>query len=156
MKKCTKCKKNKEANLDNFPPKGKYLGSWCRICLKDYHSELYKRDPERKKALLARNEKAEEDLKKKVMDYLKDHPCVKCGESNPIVLDFDHLRDKEFEIARAVMDVYSWKTVSKEIEKCQVLCANCHRIKTAEQLNTWKFKYLGSPSPTGRGVTSRT
>jgi len=56
--------------------------------------------------------------------------CVDCGELDPIVLHFDHVRGiKEFSIADMV--TYSMKRVWKEIEKCDVRCANCHTRKTA-------------------------
>lgn len=56
--------------------------------------------------------------------------CADCGENNHIVLDFDHLRDKKYNISRMVHDGFSVKAIKKEIEKCEVVCANCHRIRT--------------------------
>ena len=69
-----------------------------------------------------------------VLEYLLEHPCVDCGESNPIVLEFDHVRGKKY---KAVSELMSWdyslKTLKDEIAKCDVRCANCHRIKTAQE-----------------------
>ena len=65
------------------------------------------------------------------------HPCVDCGQSDVIVLDFDH-RDPSTkmggptELARKNSN---WKKIKEEIEKCDVRCANCHRRKTAKQFN---------------------
>ena len=42
----------------------------------------------------------------------------------------DHLRDKKYNVSRMVHDGFSCKAIKKEIEKCQVVCANCHRIRT--------------------------
>ena len=75
----------------------------------------------------------------KIFNYFKDHPCVICGESDPIILDFDHLNNKHKNISD--MKYQSWKTIEKEIAKCQVLCSNCHRRKTAKQFNY--YKYMG-------------
>ncbi|MEQ1844121.1 MAG: hypothetical protein ABL983_00920 [Nitrospira sp.] len=62
-------------------------------------------------------------------DYLLVHPCIDCGENNPVVLEFDHVRDiKKFAIAYAPS--YTLQTVEMEIAKCDVRCANCHRKKT--------------------------
>lgn len=77
----------------------------------------------------------------KLMKYLKSHPCVNCGEENPTVLEFDHIRDKKCKISR-LMERAAWKTVLKEIKKCQVLCSNCHQIKTAKQFNWSMLKYM--------------
>ena len=58
--------------------------------------------------------------------------CIECGyKENPVALDFDHINpaDKEFTIGTSYTSV-SLKRLYKEIDKCQVLCANCHRIRT--------------------------
>ncbi|GAA1744780.1 hypothetical protein [Microbacterium paludicola] len=70
----------------------------------------------------------------RLIDYLESHPCVDCGETDPIVLDFDHLPgvDKKFTISRAVgASTRSWRAIALEIAKCEVVCANCHRRRTA-------------------------
>ena|SRR2546423_14788923 len=61
--------------------------------------------------------------------------CVRCGFSDPRALDFHH-RDasgKEFSLARAWQRSYSRQRILAEIAKCEVLCANCHRIMHAEE-----------------------
>lgn len=70
----------------------------------------------------------------RVMAYLDEHPCTDCGESDPVVLDFDHLPGhvKRFTISRAVgASTRSWTSILAEIAKCEVVCANCHRRRTA-------------------------
>ncbi|HVT76395.1 MAG TPA: hypothetical protein VHD87_05145 [Acidimicrobiales bacterium] len=64
--------------------------------------------------------------------YLEAHPCVDCGETDPLVLEFDHQRDKEFDIGRELL-WRPWSKVLAEISKCEVRCANCHRRRTAER-----------------------
>jgi hypothetical protein len=65
-------------------------------------------------------------------DYLMTHPCVDCGEGDPVVLDFDHIdpATKTGEISWFIrrQDLAGLAT---EIEKCEVRCANDHRRKTA-------------------------
>lgn len=66
--------------------------------------------------------------------YLDEHPCVDCGESDPIVLDFDHIRGtKTASVSYLLGSSMSWDRVQKEIDKCVVRCANCHRKKTAKE-----------------------
>jgi hypothetical protein len=71
----------------------------------------------------------------KVFMYLLEHPCVDCGEPDPLVLDFDH-RDpskKHRGVAQMMSGTTSWAKIQEEIQKCDVRCANCHRRRTAEQ-----------------------
>jgi len=66
--------------------------------------------------------------------HLKANPCVDCGETNIIVLEFDHIGDdKQFNISDAVRHGYGMAKIEAEIAKCEVRCANCHRKKTYER-----------------------
>jgi hypothetical protein len=65
-----------------------------------------------------------------LLDYFAVHPCGDCGESDPVVLDFDHRGDKAFEIGES-LTYRSWEVILAEIAKCDVVCANCHRRRTA-------------------------
>ena len=70
--------------------------------------------------------------------HLEGHPCVDCGERDIVVLEFDHvLQPKLGEISVMVYKRVSLTRFKREIEKCVVRCANCHRRRTAVQLN-WK------------------
>lgn len=76
---------------------------------------------------------------------LNESECMDCGISNPIVLDFDHRpgTNKQFTISKAVAgSTRSWKAIQQEIEKCDIVCANCHRIRTATRGNYQRFKRL--------------
>jgi hypothetical protein len=64
-----------------------------------------------------------------VWNYLRTHPCVDCGEGNPIVLEFDHVRGKKrFNISQGKQKC--WEDLLAEVEKCDIRCANCHKLKT--------------------------
>ncbi len=67
----------------------------------------------------------------RVRAYLLEHPCVDCGETEPLLLDFDHERDKVEDVATMVVMGLPWREIETEIAKCNVRCANCHRRKTA-------------------------
>ncbi len=83
--------------------------------------------------------KRQNDRRQFVVDYLKSHPCVDCGESHLAVLDFDHLTDKKSSISRLVRMNISFEAILVEISKCEVRCANCHRKRTAKQFN-WIYR----------------
>jgi hypothetical protein len=71
-----------------------------------------------------------QQFKKKLIEIKQLSGCVDCGITNHIVLDFDHLRDKKYNISRMIHDGFSWAAIKKEIAKCEVVCANCHRVRT--------------------------
>lgn len=57
----------------------------------------------------------------------KGGKCVKCGHSNPFSLGFHHKRDKNYSISFLCSRSARWEQIEREIEKCELLCANCHR-----------------------------
>lgn len=71
-----------------------------------------------------------QEYKRKLAELKEKTGCKDCGVKNHIILDFDHLRDKKYNISRMVHDGFSWRAILKEIDKCEVVCANCHRIRT--------------------------
>jgi len=75
-----------------------------------------------------------QELKKRLSEIKEASGCVDCGVNNPILLDFDHLKDKKYNISRMIHDGFSWAAIKKEIAKCEVVCANCHRIRTHNRL----------------------
>jgi hypothetical protein len=70
-----------------------------------------------------------------LMTYFATHPCHDCGETDPLVLEFDHLRDKRFNIGSA-LPYRNWESILAEIEKCEVVCANCHRRRTGRRMGS--------------------
>ena len=73
-----------------------------------------------------------------MVDYLRDHPCVDCGEDDIVVLEFDHLRDKVSAIATMISSREPWWRIEAEIAKCEVCCANCHRRRTARRAGSYR------------------
>lgn len=103
------------------------------VARKDYTRWHYQQNKEKYKARArAHNIATRKNVRNALLDYLLRHPCVDCGESDPVVLEFDH-RDsttKDFNVGDAMRMVYSLARVMREVEKCDVRCANCHRRKT--------------------------
>jgi hypothetical protein len=72
-----------------------------------------------------------------ILEYLQGHCCVDCGESDPIVLEFDHRPNetKRFSIGDWRQSRYGFEAIKCEIAKCDVRCANCHRRVTYARSN---------------------
>ncbi len=106
----------------------------CKLCAAIAHKKHYtasgvRRNNIRTSALLRRRE-----LKAFLDAYRATHPCVDCGEADPIVLEFDHVRgSKREEVTRMINRGLALSTIQAEIEKCDVRCANCHRRKTTRE-----------------------
>lgn len=113
----------------------------CKACNKESQQKWY----ENNKKLQCEKVSINRDKNKKlnrdfVFDYLKNNPCKMCGESDILVLEFDHLDNKKNNISEMISGGHSLDSLKKEIEKCQVLCANCHRRKTAIEQNHYRYK----------------
>lgn len=67
-----------------------------------------------------------------ILNIAKDKPCMDCGTKYPpYVMDFDHVRgEKKFNIATVKSRRFSVKKVLEEIDKCDLVCSNCHRLRT--------------------------
>lgn len=70
---------------------------------------------------------------------LKNNPCADCGNTYPTpAMDFDHVRGTKVRgISQAV--IYGWKPLYEEIAKCELVCSNCHRVRTHSR-NTYYGK----------------
>jgi ferredoxin len=103
---------------------------WCRTCFAAYfraRGQLH-RDQSR-----AAKRARQRRLRAHVLDFLREHRCVDCGERDPVVLEFDHVGDKTAAIAALVSATASVAAIDAEIARCEVVCANCHRRRTARR-----------------------
>lgn len=133
--------------VSEFAFKNKAAGvrhSICKLCHSTYHAQHYLNNRAKYIAQAKRNVLIQRELNFKLQEqYLREHPCARCPESDPVVLEFHH-RDrtrKRFGISNGLKNGYSWKTILTEIAKCEVLCCNCHRRQTAKDLG-WRLKTL--------------
>lgn len=127
---CTSCKEDKLVTEFNFK-KGNTLHSKCKVCQKEYHKIWYSKN---KKSVISRtnnnNTIYRERNKSFVNTYKLEKGCSICGYNKcSAALDFHHTypENKEANIARLCKDSLSIETILIEIEKCVILCANCHR-----------------------------
>jgi hypothetical protein len=139
---CRDCAIEKPVEQFNFRNKKKGIRVYqCKSCQAAYHRQHYLRNKEKYKKKARRWDAENRDRERKerqvyVIEYLLEHPCVDCGETNPLILDFDHVRgEKKHNISAMVAGVYGWKSLKAELAKCDVRCVNCHRIRTANEEN---------------------
>jgi hypothetical protein len=83
------------------------------------------------KRVMARSQK----LRQEVYDYKEANPCLDCGKHYPHpVMEFDHVRgDKVANVGDLLKRNNTKKGLWGEIEKCDLVCANCHRVRTHER-----------------------
>lgn len=138
---CPKCEQQKiYSEFSSNRSKSDGLAIYCKECQAKKQKAWYEKNKAVHKANIRKRTVARiEENRKRLFSYLSSHTCVDCSESDPIVLEFDHVRgDKSKDISALLLQGYSWKTIEKEIAKCDVRCANCHRRATARRGN-WKM-----------------
>lgn len=145
---CNKCKRTRYEKSFSFRNREKGTrNSWCRDCT----SNSGKREYRAKGGYSHRkdtNTKATLRNIQFVLDWLRWHPCVDCGESDPVVLQFDHVRGtKTANVNKLVYSRGSIQTLTLEIEKCEVRCANCHFRKTAKESGWRKYAWADAKEP---------
>ena len=140
MKKCTKCKKLKEFTefVKSKPCKDGYH-AWCKRCMCSAKKKYYRKHRKRlnkkrrldykksPKKYMEYNKKAKLKKRKWINDYKSRQGCSKCPEKDPRCLDFHHIdpTTKSFVIGERIK--LALATIQEEVQKCIVLCANCHR-----------------------------
>ena len=118
MRICNVCKKRKSLSY----------GYKCNICHCEYQKKYYKLHPQS----TVYSHKIRQKLRRDYVKSRKNLPCMDCGKSYPwYVMDFDHVRGgKKFNLSIVGSMVCSFEKIDKEIAKCDLVCANCHRIRT--------------------------
>lgn len=145
MKKlCPKCKRNLDEKDYNWRYKGKLRATYCKECSrKEIKKHYYSNKDYYLNKAKKRNRKLKQEIVKYLGNYLSNHCCVDCNESNIIVLEFDH-RDsstKSYDLNTMIKNGKSLKQIEIEVAKCDIRCANCHRKKTAKENNSWKIDF---------------
>lgn len=118
MRCCREC--GEEKPLTDFASAGvvkgvKYRRYYCKAC---YFNSKYTRRSENREWFI---------------EYRKSLKCISCGNDDHRVLEFHHRDPSVKEKAVTLMMYHSREKIKKEIEKCDVLCANCHRILHYEE-----------------------
>jgi hypothetical protein len=144
MRKCGRCGASKPTS--EFAWRRKRLGqrdNMCAPCRSAYGREHYLANRQKYIDGEARRKRARAEVRTRyLLEYFQGHPCVDCGETDPLVLEFDHLRDKLFEVTNQFAS-RNWQEILDEIAKCDVVCANCHRRRTARRRGSIRALLVG-------------
>lgn len=146
MKECFTCKVVKPiTEFGKNSKKEDGLAIHCLICKREYDKRFYTKTVETRRSRKKVNVAVTSNRNKKyVTNYLKEHPCIDCGNKNIIVLEFDHVTgSKEYNVSEMISRNYSLEKIIAEIAKCEVRCANCHRIVTYERRIAKKLSEKG-------------
>lgn len=138
MKRCVTCRLDK--NLDEFGNNKLSIDGkqkYCKECGKLKDKKHYSNSNSRKKDIKEKRKNVKERNRNFLLEHLKNNPCVDCGETNPLYLEFDHIKGNKKHNVSSML-VHCIETVVKEIDKCEVRCVKCHRKKTAIQFN-WEW-----------------
>ena len=134
QKQCPKC--GRKDQIDKLFGKNKCKNddhqSVCKHCKNQLHKE-YKRPQSSKIKKKETTKLVRMRNKEHLFQYLLNHPCIDCGESDPVVLEFDHRKEKEKDLSDLILRTVSIEMINSEISKCEVRCVNCHRRKTAKE-----------------------
>lgn len=103
----------------------------CKTCKRRVvDRRRYENNPLRREMIADRCERNRAAKRAIVEQYLVTHPCVDCGEADPIVLEFDHVRGEKASNISDLVVSGGLRKLMDEIAKCDVRCANCHRRAT--------------------------
>lgn len=140
-KQCRNCGETK--SLDDFHKDGKKSSkdgrhSYCKTCSIEKAKAAYRRQTPERKAELKQQALEKKRAMYEICNTIKDkHGCQKCPEKDPCCLDFHHLdpSDKDKEVSWLAAHK-NYQRMIDEINKCVVVCTNCHRKIHAGKLNT--------------------
>lgn len=150
MKTCGSCKTEKD--LEQFSWRNKTKGlkmAWCKTCIKAYDAARHKTEEYKADKKVKRLNRLELN-RAYIALYLISNPCIDCGIKDVRVLDFDH-RDDVIKVGNIsdMMHRTSLETIIKEVEKCDVRCSNCHRIRTGLQFGHWRSTMIAQVDDNG-------
>ena len=117
--------------------------SYCKPCKQDYQRKYYAKNPAWR-ASIRKHSKAKAKRRHAIVRrYKQMKGCACCGINDWRILEFDHREaaNKVASVSVLINNSSSWQKIKAEIAKCDVLCCNCHRIKTFE--TEWEVSRAG-------------
>ncbi len=134
MRTCARCQVARP--VADFHAHRGTLHGYCRACRREYNREWYARNRRQHIANVRRNSARYIARNTALVAKIKDRPCADCGERfPPEVMEFDHVTDdKAYDVSYLMRSGAAEETILAEIAKCELVCANCHRIRTITRL----------------------
>ena len=130
MKTCTRCQQQKQIEDFALAKKNKDgRASECKVCHRVRTKEHYYKNT----AVYIKKAKRRKHEVRTLLAEMKNVPCRDCrGVFPSVVMDFDHVSgEKSFNISNfLIRGGYSMQQLKDELEKCEVVCSNCHRLRT--------------------------
>jgi len=126
---CPRCNLRARIPRSQNDKRNRKFQPFCAECNKEYQREHYKKN---KTDYIRKANSRKSELRKMIQDIKESVPCADCGEFYPYFqMDFDHLdaSNKKFGLSRG-SDTGSRQAILDEMEKCEVVCALCHRKRT--------------------------
>lgn len=124
---CCRCKIEKDESEFSFQNESLNIRNrTCKDCFKSVRKAWYERHKAR---VIQHNINNKNKNIAWLAEYKKTIRCIECGEDHVACLEFHHTdpQAKEYNVAQLARGTYSISRIQKEIEKCVVLCSNCHR-----------------------------
>ena len=139
MRTCSICKESKP--LEEFYWLNKAQGrrrSDCKVCRSAVAAKRWASGSEKESNYQSKARRVER-AREYIWELFKNSKCFDCGLRNPIVFEFDHTgTDKTKDISKMLSQNYGLEAIKAEIAKCDIVCANCHKIRTSTRGNHWR------------------
>jgi hypothetical protein len=148
-KKCSICKipkDIKEFNKNKARKDG--LSTMCKICNRENSKKYYQtKGTSHKQYVVSKNKERKKDVKLYLLHIFLHSSCKDCGTKDHRVFEFDHVRGvKSYDVSVMASRGISLEKVKEEISKCDIVCANCHRIRTYSRMHTYRNVDFNEPA----------
>ena len=133
-------------------------GSYCRDCKNRYNAKWYRENSEAQGRRVAANTARYMARNRRIVARIKEAACLDCGlHFDDEVMEFDHVRgEKRMTVSALVRRGSSEEALLAEIEKCDLVCANCHRVRTKRRRKAARrdSQPRSEAAPAGRASSS--
>lgn len=109
--------------------------AYCVECTKEYGREWHQKNKEKRIPKLRQQKKQRlDDTRNQVYDFMGEVGCADCGNKDLRVLEFDHILEKVDNVSAMIAHGRPWDVIQDEMKKCEIVCANCHKIRTFTEI----------------------